>query len=105
MEAQVPWLDVEGGGRRPKHFVCNSDHLAIINTYANASPKLSFYEVPQELYQGPEFRHFGCIVETGKCIGFCGVLVGHYSRGAHSIPVEGESRTIEVSRHGVQLHW
>ena len=42
-----------------------SDRPAIINTYANVSPKSLVYESPQKLYQGPELRLFGCINGTG----------------------------------------
>ena len=57
------------------YFACNSDHLAVIDTYANASPKIRLYEGSQELYQSPEFGLFGCIVGTGKCIGFFALCI------------------------------
>ena len=81
---------------------CNLDHIPIINTYCNATLNPCFYEVPQKWYQGPEFRLFGCIVGTGECIGFFGVLVGHYSQRAYCIPVKEESTAIEVSPYQAQ---
>ena len=81
MEAQVPWLDVEGAGTDVPSTWSAYGITWLFSMHIPMLPKNSVsYEVPQELYQGTEFELFGCIVGTGKCIGFCGVLVGHYSR-------------------------